>query len=95
MTQPKLSDEEIATRLQALAHWTRSGDHIERTFVFADFRQAFGWMASVATAAEALNHHPDWSNVYKTVKVQLSTHDAGGITELDFKLAAEMDRLAG
>jgi 4a-hydroxytetrahydrobiopterin dehydratase len=79
-----------------LEGWTLSqgGDAITKRFVFADFSEAFGWMASVALAAERMDHHPEWTNVYRTVDVRLSTHDAGGLTALDFRLAAEMDRLA-
>ena len=65
-----------------------------RRFCFDDFVAAFGWMASVALVAERLNHHPEWRNVYATVEVELTTHDAGGLTPLDFELAAAMDRLA-
>jgi 4a-hydroxytetrahydrobiopterin dehydratase len=64
-------------------------------FVFADFNEAFGFMARVALAAEKLDHHPEWSNVYKTVEVTLSTHDAGGLTERDVALAEAMDKFAG
>ena len=63
--------------------------------MFADFNEAFGFMARVALMAEKLDHHPEWSNVYKTVDVTLSTHDAGGVTELDVKLAEAMDKFAG
>ena len=66
-----------------------------RKFVFKDFNQAFGFMTRAALVAEKMDHHPEWFNVYKTVEVTLSTHDAGGVTELDIKLAAEMDKLAG
>ncbi len=69
-------------------------DAIRKTFVFRNFVQAFGWMTQVAIHAEKLNHHPEWSNVYKTVEVLLWTHDAGGLTELDVKLAKRMDALA-
>jgi 4a-hydroxytetrahydrobiopterin dehydratase len=75
--------------------WQLRGDRIARSFRFADFAAAFGWMASVALVAERLNHHPDWKNVYDRVEVELTTHDAGGLTERDFELAAAMDRLAG
>jgi len=68
-------------------------DAITKTFSFKNFIQAFGWMTQVAIHAEKLNHHPEWSNVYKTVEVLLSTHDAGGLTELDVKLAKRMDAL--
>lgn len=78
-----------------MAGWTLAGDGIEKTFTFRDFVAAFGWMSSVALVAERMNHHPEWSNVYKTVEVRLSTHDAGGLTQLDLDLAAAMDQLAG
>ena len=71
------------------------GGVIKRELVFADFGQAFGFMTQLALAAEMRNHHPEWFNVYKNVEVTLSTHDAGGVTELDIKLATEMDKLAG
>ncbi len=70
-------------------------DAVSKSFVFANFVEAFGWMSRVALWAEKLNHHPEWFNVYKTVDVTLSTHDAGGLTELDVKLALKMDALAG
>jgi len=69
-------------------------DAIAKTFKFADFTAAFAFMAGVATKAEAHDHHPEWSNVYNTVKVALTTHDAGGVTEKDVALAEVMDRLA-
>lgn len=70
-------------------------DAIHKSFVFANFVEAFGWMSRCAIWAEKMNHHPEWFNVYKTVEVTLSTHDAGGLTELDLKLALKMDALAG
>ena len=69
-------------------------DAIEKTFEFKNFVEAFGWMTKVAIWAEKWNHHPEWSNVYRTVEVTLSTHDADGLTELDAKLARKMDALA-
>jgi len=69
-------------------------DAIAKKFVFRDFNEAFGFMARAALVAEKLDHHPEWFNVYKTVEVTLSTHDAGGVTELDIKLAQAMDGLA-
>lgn len=68
-------------------------DAITKSFVFKNFIEAFGWMAQAALLAEKLNHHPEWFNVYKTVEVTLSTHDAGGLTALDVKLATKMDAL--
>ena len=95
----KLDD---AARTEALAPLKASGwaevegrDAIAKTFVFKDFVQAFGWMAQAALVAEKMNHHPEWSNVYKTVEVTLTTHDAGGLSDLDVKLATRMDALAG
>ncbi len=67
-------------------------DAISKTFVFSNFNEAFGWMSRVAMQAEKLDHHPEWSNVYKTVHVTLATHDAGGLTNLDIKLARFMDK---
>jgi 4a-hydroxytetrahydrobiopterin dehydratase len=70
-------------------------DAIAKTFRFKDFNEAFGWMARVALAAEKLDHHPEWFNVYNRVDVVLATHDAGGVTELDLALAGVMDAAAG
>jgi len=96
MTRPaRLSDAEIQTHLAPLPGWTLSGGKLRREFRFTDFSEAFGFMTRAALAAEKLDHHPDWSNGWNRVTVELSTHDAGGLTVLDFELAAEMDRLAG
>ena len=86
-----------AARSPGLHGWSevKGRDAISKKFVFADFNEAFGFMARVALVAEKLDHHPEWSNVYKTVEVTLSTHDAGGLTELDVKLAEAMDKFAG
>lgn len=89
-----LDDETIDARLAEVPGWTHGDGCIERSFEFADFVAAFGWMASVALVAERMNHHPDWTNVYRSVDVSLSTHDAGGVTDADFELAAAMNRLA-
>lgn len=95
MTRPrKLDDAEICELLETLPGWERRGDRIVCTFRFASFVRAFGWMSSVALEAEKMNHHPEWRNVYGTVEVELTTHDAGGITERDTTLAAEMNRLS-
>ena len=74
---------------------TSGRDAITRKFVFADFNEAFGFMTRAALVAEKLDHHPEWFNVYKTVDVTLSTHDAGGLTDRDIKLAEAMDKIAG
>lgn len=75
--------------------WEVEGDRdaITKTYVFADFSEAFGWMTRAALIAEKMDHHPEWFNVYKTVKVTLSTHDAGGLTQLDIDLANGLDAL--
>ena len=91
----KLSAAAADARLSALPGWTRKGKKLHRTFTFHDFSEAFGFMARVALAAEKLGHHPDWANAWNRVTVVLSTHDAGGLTVLDFRLAADMSRLAG
>jgi 4a-hydroxytetrahydrobiopterin dehydratase len=93
----KLSGEARKSTLARLKGWREVAgrDAITRKFVFKDFNEAFGFMARAALIAEKLDHHPEWSNVYKTVDVTLSTHDAGGLTEPDIKLAEAMDKLAG
>ena len=90
---PKLSDPEIRTRLQTLPGWDLAGGKLRREFIFQDFVTAFGFMSQVALIAEKMDHHPEWSNVYNKVDVTLSTHDAGGVTELDIQLAAFMDNV--
>ncbi len=92
----KLSNERRAEVLGQLADWQAvdGRDAITRTFKFKDFNEAFGFMARAALIAEKMDHHPEWFNVYNRVDVTLSTHDAGGLTELDVELAAAMDRLA-
>jgi 4a-hydroxytetrahydrobiopterin dehydratase len=93
----KLAGDARKTALARLAGWSevKDRDAISKTFAFRDFNEAFGFMTRAALVAEKLDHHPEWFNVYKTVTVTLSTHDAGGLTELDIKLAETMDRLAG
>jgi len=89
-----LGEDEIQARMPALPEWKHQGDRISRHFRFASFVEAFGWMSSVALVAEKLDHHPEWRNVYSRVEVELTTHDVEGLSERDFELAAEMDRLA-
>ncbi len=91
----KLSDEEIRTRLAELPQWGLVDGKLHREFRFASFVQAFGFMASIALVAEAMNHHPDWCNVYNRVTIDLNTHDIGGISALDFTLAKRIDEIAG
>ncbi|MGB5267905.1 MAG: 4a-hydroxytetrahydrobiopterin dehydratase [Polyangiales bacterium] len=90
----KLTDAEIAEHMLALPNWELGTDRIRRVFRFKDFVEAFGWMSSIAIVAESMNHHPEWRNVWATVEVELSTHDAGGLTKLDMKLASKMDELS-
>ena len=93
----KLAGDARKTALAKLKLWSEvSGrDAITRKFTFKDFREAFAFMTKVADLAEQMNHHPEWTNVYQTVEVTLSTHDAGGLTDLDVKMAEAMDKLAG
>lgn len=92
----KLNGPARSDALKSLAGWSEAPgrDAITKKFVFKDFNEAFGFMARAALVAEKMDHHPEWFNVYKTVEVTLSTHDAGGLTALDVELAAAMDRLA-
>ncbi|MDR7033955.1 4a-hydroxytetrahydrobiopterin dehydratase [Mesorhizobium sp. BE184] len=96
MAREKLDDAAIREALAKLEGWRLAADNgsISRTFTFKDFSEAFAFMTRVALAAETMDHHPDWSNVYKTVNVTLNTHDAGGLTGLDFELAGKMDRFS-
>ena len=93
----KLTGEPRKAALAKLAGWSEveGRDAIARKFVFKNFSEAFGFMSRAALMAEKLDHHPEWFNVYKTVEVTLSIHDAGGVTELDIKLAEAMNRFAG
>ena len=93
----KLDTNARKAALGKLKGWSEvSGrDAISKTFEFKDFNEAFGFMARAALVAEKMDHHPEWFNVYKKVEVTLSTHDAGGVTELDVKLAEAMDKIAG
>lgn len=91
------SGEDLRAALEALQGWSQVPGRaaITRTFVFGDFNQAFGFMTRVALIAEKSDHHPEWRNVYKTVEVVLTTHDAGGVTSRDIALATAMNAIAG
>ena len=91
----RLSDEAIQSGLAETDGWSLEGEKLHREFRFKDFATAFGFMTSAAIEAEKMNHHPEWFNVYNKVSVHLTTHDAGGITDLDFQLAKKMNQLAG
>ena len=90
-----LSDTERETALEGLDGWDGSaGTSISKHFKFRTFTEAFAFMVKIATVADKMDHHPDWKNVYNKVDVTLSTHDKGGVTELDIVLAREMDQAA-
>jgi 4a-hydroxytetrahydrobiopterin dehydratase len=93
----KLEGQARKSALAELKDWRElpGRDAIARKFIFRDFNEAFGFMARVALVAEKMDHHPEWFNIYKTVDVVLSTHDAGGLTEKDITLAKAMDKFAG
>lgn len=95
MTLEKLTEEDRDNWLKALPGWSlaRGGEAIARTFEFADFNEAFGFMTRVAIMAEKQDHHPEWSNVYNKVTIELTTHDAGGLTHRDVRLAKAIDKL--
>ena len=92
-TTTPLSDADIQDRLGGLDGWSLVGGKLHREIKFGDFSEAFGFMCRAAMVAESLNHHPEWFNVWATVRIDLSTHDAGGVTDLDFQLAARMNEL--
>ncbi|MHB1137411.1 MAG: 4a-hydroxytetrahydrobiopterin dehydratase [Microthrixaceae bacterium] len=95
MARPgRLTGEEISAALEELDGWELRDAKLHRELRFADFSSAFGFMAAVATVAQELDHHPEWCNVYSSVVIDLTTHDAGGVTELDVRLARRMSELA-
>lgn len=91
------SPEALSRALAELPGWRAEGGKLHKEYVFSDFVEAFGWMTRVALEAEKLNHHPEWFNVYRTVRVALQTHDVSPpqVTETDLQLARRMDALAG
>jgi len=90
----RLSQDEIQVALKDLTGWGVAAGKLHREYKFANFVDAFGFMASAALVAESMNHHPEWFNVYQTVKVDLTTHDAGGISRNDVELARRFEKLA-
>jgi 4a-hydroxytetrahydrobiopterin dehydratase len=95
MARPtKLADADVTQRLAALPAWTVKDGKLHRELTFPDFTQAFAFMTDVAREADALDHHPEWFNVYNRVVIDLATHDASGITTLDFDLARRAEDLA-
>ncbi len=91
MHNEKLSPQAINEQLAQLDGWSLHDGKLQRQFVFRHFVEAFGFMSQVALLAEAMDHHPEWSNVYNRVKIELTTHDAGGITDRDFTLAGRIN----
>ncbi|MCG8592090.1 MAG: 4a-hydroxytetrahydrobiopterin dehydratase [Proteobacteria bacterium] len=91
----RLSQAEIETALASLAAWSVVDGKLHAEFTFKDFNEAFGFMGRAALAAESMNHHPEWSNVWNKVVVDLVTHDAGGITKADIELARKMSHYVG
>ena len=92
-SREKLTEQEIKERVATLNGWTALCGKLHKEFRFLDFVQAFGFMCSVALIAEGMGHHPEWSNVYNRVVIDLATHDAGGITALDVEFARRVDAL--
>ena len=90
----KMTDADIERHLREVPDWTVRDGALVREFRFGDFVEAFGFMSRVALLAESMNHHPDWRNVYNRVTIRLSTHDAGGLTEADFRLAKSVSTIA-
>jgi 4a-hydroxytetrahydrobiopterin dehydratase len=95
MAPAKLSEEQISAELKRLGGWSVVNGNLRRVFEFKDFSQAFAFMTRVALAAEKMDHHPDWSNVWNKVTIDLSTHSAGGLTKNDFDLAAKVQQIYG
>jgi 4a-hydroxytetrahydrobiopterin dehydratase len=95
VSRQKLPETEITAELAGLAGWSYRGGKLHREFTFENFVQAWGFMSSCALVAEAMNHHPDWSNVWNRVTVDLMTHDAGGVTRNDVDLARRMNQIHG
>jgi len=90
----KLSDSEVLEQIKGLEGWTFQSGKLHKAYKFKDFVEAFGFMTQVALLAETMDHHPEWSNVYGRVTIDLVTHDAGGISPRDFELAKKIDALA-
>lgn len=94
MNRKRLNDSEVQSKLLSLPGWTLEAGSLQQKFRFQNFVEAFGFMTQVALIAEKMDHHPDLRNVYRDVEIKLSTHDAGGITELDLTLAGHINQIA-
>jgi 4a-hydroxytetrahydrobiopterin dehydratase len=90
----KLSEAQVGEALKDLSGWNVTAGKLHREYTFPDFIHAFGFMAAAAATIESMNHHPEWSNVYNRVTIDLTTHDSGGITENDVALARKLEALA-
>lgn len=90
-----LTDAQIQEKLNELPGWTVEGGKLHRELKFGNFVEAWGFMSQVALAAEKMDHHPDWSNAFNTVVIDLMSHDVGALTERDFKLASQINAAAG
>lgn len=98
MSEPrpvKLTETELATALSKLPEWKLESGKLHREYKFTNFVAAFGFMTAAALVAQASDHHPEWFNAWNVVRIDLATHDAGGVTALDVKLAHSMEELAG
>jgi 4a-hydroxytetrahydrobiopterin dehydratase len=93
MRPKRYTDQEIQANLKEISNWQLFDNSISKDFTFKNFSVAFAFLTQIAMAAEKLNHHPEIKNVYNKVSIQLNTHDVGGLTELDFKLAKQIDKL--
>jgi 4a-hydroxytetrahydrobiopterin dehydratase len=93
MRPTRYTDQEIRANLKEISNWQLLDNSISKDFTFKNFSAAFAFLTQIAMAAEKLNHHPEIKNVYNKVSIQLNTHDVGGLTELDFKLAKQIDKL--
>jgi len=94
MAVTRLSEKEVFAELEKIPGWSIEQGKLHRVFEFRDFRQAFAFMTGVALAAEAMNHHPDWSNAWNKVVIDLMTHSAGGLTKNDFELAGQIQKIS-
>lgn len=94
MAPAKLNDQELQSALERLRGWSIQNNKLHREYKFSDFAHAFGFMATAAVLIEKMNHHPEWLNVYNRVSVDLTTHDAGGITTKDLDLADLLDKIS-
>jgi 4a-hydroxytetrahydrobiopterin dehydratase len=93
MAISKLSPEALKTAIATLPGWSLVGEKLTKSYKFKDFTEAFGFMTKVAIVAEKMDHHPEWFNVYNNLKIELTTHDAGGISQLDLDLAKKINAL--